>query len=59
LVIETYTNEMLKAIDKEIQEKIAYLSSDVTNSILKDEKEEIINFHGTKCILYSKHIRPV
>ena len=53
-VVNTYTNETLKAVGKKIREEISHLSSDATNSILKDDKEQIINFSWNK--LYSEFL---
>ena len=43
-MVETYTDETLKAVGRTIQAEIAFICSDKANSILKGDKEHILNF---------------
>ena len=43
-VVETYTDETLRAVGRTIQEEIAFICSDKANTILKGDKEHILNF---------------
>ena len=43
-MVGTYTDETLKAVGRTIQAEIAFTCSDKANSILKGDKEHILNF---------------
>ena len=43
-VVERYSDETLRAVGRKIQEEITFICSDKANSILKGDKEHILNF---------------
>ena len=47
-LVDTHTDEALKAVGKKIQEEIAFICSDKASSVLKGGKEEITNFSWNK-----------
>lgn len=47
-VIEKHTSKVIKAVGKKIHEEMGCLSSDAANPILKDDRDEIMNFSWSK-----------
>ena len=56
--VDSHIDEALKAVGKRIQEEIAFICSDKTNSILKGDKKNIMNFSWDKVFADLKHHTP-
>jgi len=57
-IVNSHTDEALKAVGKKIQEEIAFICSDKTNSILKGDKKNIVNFSWHKVFADLKYHTP-
>ena len=57
-MVETYTDDTLRAVGRKIQREITFVCSEKANSILKGDKEHILKFSWDKIFVDLKSHMP-